>query len=88
MAKRKKVHQTLVEKGRDQIEHEQTESLDNLTKFKIGDPVQYYHDGWHFGHIIAFGTKLRTGMAQIKHPMHAWMIWIQGRDIKSMEETN
>lgn len=49
---------------------------------RVGQPVQYYDNGWRFGHIREIPIKGKhKGEARIEHPMSG-LTWIPIADIK------
>lgn len=53
--------------------------------FEIGEAVQYFNDGWRYGHVIDLPDKgLNKGRARVEHPT-GHRVWVDGAGLKKME---
>jgi hypothetical protein len=79
------MRRTLKELGREQIKVEKQENRAAADTFRIGEAVQFYKDGWRYGHIKAYGIgKVRGGMLQIEHPITG-LLWLDATDVRHLD---
>lgn len=74
---------TLKQIGREVIKEDKKENVAAASSFRLGEAVQFYREGWRFGHVNAVGAKLRAGMVQVEHPTTG-MHWIKASDVRTL----
>jgi hypothetical protein len=87
MPRRKKlVKRDLASIGREVIKQEKAENIVAVSGFEIDEAVQYYDDGWRYGHIRELPTKgVNRGRARVEHPVTHRKVWVDGGELKKME---
>lgn len=74
---------TLKQVGREVLTSAKANNIAAASAFREGEAVQFYKDGWRYGHVKALGTKLRTGMVQVEHPITGTH-WIKASDVRTL----
>jgi hypothetical protein len=70
--------------GRGLVERQESENVSVVSEFTIGEAVQYYLEGWRFGHIVEIPSRgLRRGMVRVEHSQTG-KHWVNARDLRKM----
>ena len=86
--RRKKIvkRKDLVEIGREIIKEQKEENIVAVAGFTEGEAVQYYDEGWRYGHIVDLPSKgLNKGRARVQHAVTNRKVWVDGTGLKKME---
>lgn len=71
--------------GREVIQQEKEENLVAVSGFEIDEPVQYYHEGWRFGHIRELPSRGKHGgHARVEHSVTGKKVWVGGTGLKKL----
>jgi len=74
---------TLKEIGREVLKEEKIQNAATASTFRVGEAVQFYKDGWRYGHVQSLGVKLRLGMVQVEHPITG-SHWVKASDVRTV----
>lgn len=78
------MRRTLTELGREQIKETKQANREAATVFRIGEAIQFYKDGWRYGHVKEIGVgKLRSGQIKIEHPITGDH-WASASDVRQL----
>jgi hypothetical protein len=79
------MRRTLKQIGREVIQAEKRDNSAAAITYRIGEAIQFYKDGWRFGHVRALGAKLRSGMVQVEHQITG-NHWVKASDVRHLVE--
>jgi hypothetical protein len=87
MSRRKKLaKRDLATIGREVLKEQKEENIVAVSGFEVDEGVQYYDEGWRFGHIRLLPIKgLNRGRARVEHPVTGRKVWVDGTGLKKME---
>lgn len=91
MPRRKKVppKRNLATIGRAVIKQEKADNIVAVSGFEVNESVQYYFDGWRYGHIIELPTRgLNRGRARVENSVTHHKVWVDGTGLRKMEVAN
>jgi hypothetical protein len=75
----------LVTIGREILKEKKEENIVAVEGFAEGEAVQYYDEGWRFGHICELPIKgLNLGRARVENGVTKRKVWVDGTGLKKV----
>lgn len=71
--------------GREVLAEQKEENIVAVAGFEVGEAVQYYDEGWRFGHICELPIKgLNKGRARVHNGITDRKVWVDGTGLRKV----